>query len=849
VPLLRLLPVALFFLSGATGLVYEVVWMRWLALGFGVTVQATATVLATFMAGLALGSWALGRWVDGRRRPLLVYAALEAGIGLYALAAPALFEQVQPAYVALHRLGLPAPLFAFGRAALLGAVLLPPTILMGGTLPALARYFVARREGLGAHVGLLYFVNTAGAVAGCLLAGFLLIERLGLDGTTLVAASGNAGIALVAGAIGLRARPLPGHAGRAAPRPRPDAAGTPAHVRLALAAITLSGFASLGYEVLWTRALTRYLYNSTYAFTTMLATFLTGLALGSAVYGARWSRTATPLRLFALLELGVGAGFLVSYAIFPDLMTVSAAVVPDPVLRSFGDSVVVMFVRAALVLAVPTFLLGATLPLATAVCTESLERVGQGVGRVYAWNTAGAIAGSLGAAFVLIPGLGMQGTLVALATLNFALAGALGVASASARAPRFATAAGVALAWLVALALLPPQVFRRTFAPASGKLVFYREGVTDTAGVFEAGSGRHRHRILLFADQRGTAGTHSASWNFFLGHLPVLIHPGTPRRALHICLGAGNSLNALASEPSIERIDSVELSETARDAAPYFWTNDGVLADPKVHHHVDDGRTFLMSARTKWDVIVLEPPEVFTAGVINLYTREFYREAAARLADDGLFAQWLLVGQASLEDERMVLRAFYDVFPWATAWKQPREAALLLVGSKQPWAIDYQRLRARFARGRVAQDLSLTPIRDVDELLGYLVFDPPAFADFVRGATPVTDDRTVLDFDVPRMAGAGFGFGLMQWGHGQPLAIDPAHALAERMRFYLAQRRAVVPFLTDLGPADPAAVEARIDAARARRLGPLRLPTEEEWHALRADPSLRWNEGQQSAAR
>jgi spermidine synthase len=819
--LLRGAVLSVFLVSGAAGLAYEVVWTRSLSLIFGVTAFAAATVLAAFMGGLALGSWALGRGVDRQKHPLLVYAVLETGIGLYALLVPTLFESLQGPYLLLHRLDLPSPVFGLARALLAGLVVLVPTALMGGTFPVLVRFFVRSHREVGVGTATLYAVNTTGAIAGCLLAGFVLIERLGLTGTTRLAAAANLAAAATAAVLSWMLASKGGAepagprdaeaAGTAEGSPLSTAEGSPlsaATRRLVLVCIGLSGFAALGYEVLWTRALLRYLYNSTYAFTTMLATFLMGIAIGSAIYALLRGRIRRPLLAFAALELLAGFGFVASGLSFEQMGELSGA----GSIRSFADSLGVMFVRAASILLLPTIFLGAALPLATELCTRGLSTLGDVVGRVYAVNTFGAILGSLAAGFVLIPAVGMQGCLTALVAVNLACAAALAIAEAEG-ASRRALAAVVGFGLLpIPLLAIPSDLFRRTFAPPNENLVFYREGATDTVGVVDGPLGRN----ILYEDRRGTAGTWTYRWNFFFGHLPLLLHPGVPKSVLNICFGVGNSLSAAASHGSVERITSVELSPHVIDAAGYFWTNNGVASDPRVRIVIDDGRNFVLTDDGSYDVIELEPPETFTAGVINLYTREFYRDAAARLAPEGVLIQWLPVGEAPLEQEKMLFRAFTDVFPEATAWRQLEDGAILLVGSRQPLRIDYQRLQERMREPRVARDLELIEIRDADHLLSFFTLDPPALEAFVRGVEPVTEDRTVLDFSMPRFVGSGFGLGSLN-----PIAEEggrnPGQTFNERMQYYFAQRRSVLPHLEKLQGEDPAAVEARI-AAHARLL-------------------------------
>jgi spermidine synthase len=811
-----------FFASGAAGLVYQVLWTRQLSLIFGVTTYAVATVLATFMGGLALGSFVLGRMVDRSRNPLAWYALLELGIGLYALVVTPLFHSLRVPYVALHGLEGSYATLAALRALLAALVLLPPTTMMGGTFPALTRYWVRASADIGRGAGLLYFVNTSGAIAGCLLTGFIMLEHLGLSGTTKVASVLNISVALVALFLS-RSQPE-------VASPETSASDTALPGRLSRSAVTfalvcagLSGFVSLAHEVLWSRALLRYLYNSTYAFTTMLATFLLGIAMGSAVY-ARWlHRVRRPLLLLGALQMLVGVGFLASSIVFPHLPYITDLLAGGTRITSFAQSLSIMVLNAGLTLLLPTILLGASFPLATSLAAKRLSSLGSAVGVVYAINTFGAILGSVGTGFVLIPTLGMRGTLTVLIVLSVAGGGALALAAVQRPAARLTTIACTAALLAVTLWSARDDVFRRTFAPSGRSLVYYREGATDSVAVVE----HLGQRVIMYDDRRGTAGTNSFRANYFFGHLPILLHPGVPRRVLHICFGVGNSLSAVAAHDDVEDVDSVELSPHVVEAAPYFWTNSGVIAHPKVRTIIDDGRNYVMASRQTYDVIVLEPPETFTAGVINLYTPEFYRDVLERLAPDGIMMQWIPTGASPIEQERMLFRAFSDVFPHVTVWRQLNSGCLLLIGTRAPLTIDYQRLRARMAEPRVRRDMDLSGVRDADHLLSFLIFDEPGLAAFVRDATPVTDDRTVLDFTIPRYLGSGFGLG--SWNvRAQRDGRNPFGEAMLRMNFYVKQRRSALPLLTNLGGEAPQAIGRRIAASAIIRI-PLDYVPEAKW--------------------
>jgi spermidine synthase len=576
-------------------------------------------------------------------------------------------------------------------------------------------------------------------------------------------------------------------------------------VRVALIAVGISGFAALAYEVIWTRALLRYLFNSTYAFTTMLGAFLAGIAIGSWLYQWLPGRKSHPLLLFAAIEAAVGLGFAISSATFANLPALSELLTGGSAISSFREATLGMFARASLILLPPAICLGAAIPAAAEICTRRADRVGGSIARVYATNTLGSVLGSIAATFVLIPLFGMHGSLLVLIGLNAAMAASLAAVAPMAPRARWAALAACGALVLAAVAWVPPDLFQRSFAPAGSRLLYYEEGATDTVGVGEHAG----HRTMLYDDQRGTASTSSYAGNFFLGHLPMLLHPGEPQLALHICFGVGNSLSAMASHDSLERVDSVELSPNVTGAAGFFWTNDRVLENPKVRSIADDGRNFVMASRERYDVIALEPPEPFTAGVINLFSREFYQDALERLADDGVMLQWIPVGLAPLDEERQLFRAFSDVFPHVTAWQQLNQhGPILLVGTRQPLEIDLQRLKRKMSAKRVRQDLALGGIRDVYRLLATFVYDADGFAAFVDGVEPVTDDRTTLDFSIPRYIGSGFGLG---WGV-QAVADGrtPITAIVGRKEFYDSEKRSVMPYLTNLGDTTTAQVAERI---------------------------------------
>lgn len=613
----RLLVLLLFFVSGATGLVYQVIWTRQLSLVFGVTIFAASAVLAAFMGGLALGSHLVGRRIDRVRNPVRVYAWLEIGIGLCAVGVMFALPAIEPIYVATARaLEGNFLLFNLVRVLLAAAVLLVPTTLMGGTVPAIARALVQSRDEVGWNVGLLYAVNTFGAVVGCLVTGFLLIPAFALTWIIVVTAVVN----LAIGAVLIVFRVGEGEAAAsgteiASGTDTPSGSETPLGdsaeetwelsprgpgASLAIVVFAVSGFVALGYEVLWTRALVVHLHNSTYAFTVMLAVFLTGLALGDALLMRDYDRIQRPLLWLGWVQVLTGISVVFAASTYSAAPEITALLFGVQSVESFGGSITLMVARAALVLLPTTLFLGMVFPLVARVVCREMSSLGRHLGGAYAANTGGAIAGALATPFLMIPFLGMRGTLLLLVFVNLAL-GAACLWYALDRAPlRLAAAGAVACAAATTLFGVPQRLFFDALETDTWKLIFYREGVTDTTGVWE--STRSGHRWITYGDMRGTAGTMTSPFNRREAHLAHLLHPN-PTRSLHIGFGVGNSLAATALHPEVEDVHCVELSPHVRETASYFPTNDGILEHPKFELIIDDGRNFLMRNREPYDVI------------------------------------------------------------------------------------------------------------------------------------------------------------------------------------------------------------------------------------------------------
>jgi spermidine synthase len=772
---------ACFFISGVAGLIYEVLWARYLALFIGSTAMAQVIVLATFMGGLAAGSYVFGRLVDRMDAPLKLYVYLEFGVGLYALL---LFDPIHQAgrsvFFAMARgAEVEAGGLVAGKLAASVLTLLLPTFLMGGTFPALGRHMVRTLAAVGPKISRLYFLNSLGAVGGCLAAGFFLIRAAGLDFTMTIAAALN--ILSGLGAMIVSAR---GADARASGAPTQDATPSPDATTATdrvpgvafwtlLICVGLSGAVSMAYEVAWIRLLTLVLGSSTYSFSLMLATFILGLSLGGLFLSLR-KRTEGYGRIFGWCEIAVGLTVLLSlpfYVRLPFLFNQIASFLSrEP--ETFPLYQLCKFLLCALVMIVPTILQGVTFPAATRALIDNVGSLGRRVGLVLAVNTVGAVGGTIYAGFYGLPGLGIKGLL----ELAVALNGILGLAILLAvRPPKgswrplLGALAATAAVWLWHSSqmgewnkgVMTSGVYRirnrvNSYEEllervAKQPLLFYRDGIDATIAVVQDEDDRGQPEKLLVINGKVDASTSGdLPTQKLLGHLPMLLHPD-PKNILVIGLGSGATVGAIMAHQGVERIDFVEISGDVVEASRHFAAVNGEYwSDPRVHPHVEDAKTFLQTTARQYDLIINEPTNPWIAGVAGLFTREYYEICLDRLAPGGLYTQW----QQSYELEDlyflMMLETFTGVFPCYTQWN-PVETDTIQIGSLQPYAPDFDRMRRRIEEPAVKEDLEMFGISSFLSILATQMAnraDAPFHVSWTN--TEHSDAFPLLDYVAPR---------------------------------------------------------------------------------------------------
>ncbi len=773
----------LFFLSGFTSLIYEVIWTRKFGLVFGVTTYAVSTVLAAFFAGLAIGSYTAGRLVDRTRlNPLRLYGVIEGLIGVYALLLPVMLGLVEKTYPMVYgRVGESFTLFTLYRFAVSFVLLVLPTILMGATLPVLSKLLVDREEVLGLNVGRLYAINTFGAVAGTFCAGFLLIPALGVPNTTLAAANGNFFLVLVALAISLapemRGGGVPGTA-RGEESRTPGAEGSqpsgPAGLatsdKLILGLAFASGLAILALEVVWTRSLVLILGSTTYAFSTMLTAVLVGIATGSAFFAPIADRTKNRGALVAFLMFSGGLFAALGPAIINQLPFVFLKL-SDWAVGQFSLVIVAQFIVCFMLVFVPTFLSGASFPILVRMYSRGAQSVGRTVADIYAINTFGGILGSLLGGFVLVKLLGLQPSLTVAALFLMAVGGPLAMLLARpwGRGERAVGALGMVAA-VVLLGFLHPRfdtkVLFAGWGPFAGgyyvsrmsgstvdvtdrhmqRLLYHKEGVSASVDVLETAWGDKI--ISINAQPVATTYLYDMRALKMLGHLPVLLHPN-PKDVLLIGMGAGVSTGTIASYPGVDDVTVVELSEEVPGGTRKFADlNFNALDNPKVKAVINDGANYVKATTKQYDIISSDPIHPFISGNGILYSYDHWMKCKDRLKDGGVLAQWLPLYQLSPTDFATIIGSFTDAFPNSTMWFCGIDT--VLIGVKGEFKVDVDAMARQMSDPTIMSDLLSMGVHEPADVLGWYVAGPAEMKSMGAGAPRNLVERPVLEFTAPK---------------------------------------------------------------------------------------------------
>lgn len=775
-----------FFLSGACGLIYEVVWTRIAILILGNTVFAVSTVLSVFMGGLALGSLIFGRLVDRleEKKPskgcsisLFLYAVIEAGIGLYCFFTPFLFEKFGFIYLFLSGL-FPDSFFLsmLFRFLFCFLILIIPTSLMGATLPVISKFFIREFKKVGEGVGILYALNTFGAVAGTFIAGFIALPLIGVKLTIFSAAAINLAAGIVAYVIGMRLRETKEVS--ITPIARPSSGSNTLTDKkwkkwelTLLIGFFVAGLVSMIYEICWMRILCLIIGSSVYAFSTMLITFLAGIALGSFLFGRFKGRREVDLNLFGALEIAIGFIVILTFPIF-SLLPYFLARFSSNFTSSYIFFLAIEFIFSFMVMILPTLLMGMAFPVVSQIYTRNFSHIGFSLAKVYSSNTFGCILGSVLAGFLFIPFLGLQNSIILGATLNVLIGCFLILTSAKRKfLPKFFRAGTSLFFFSLILLYLPPMdkeiisegIFlyknknegsfsRLSFISGikqSKQLKFYKEGINSTISVHLFPPCTLSLKVNGKAD--ASNGQSDMLNQLLAGYLPCFFHPN-PKDVLVIGLGSGVTLGAVCELAEVKKADCVEIEPAVKEAASFFSKeNHNVLKNPKASIFINDGRNFLLASPRKYDVIICEPSNPWMAGINNLFTLDFYNLCKEKLNPQGIICQWVHLYAMSLSDIKTVINTFGSVFPDCSIWST-NTGDILLIASKKNFKIDYNLIKKRFLENPVIKkDMAIIGIERPYSIFSSFVLGEEETTKLLAGfSLKNTDDFPIIEFSAPK---------------------------------------------------------------------------------------------------
>jgi len=759
----------MFLASGAASLVYQVIWFKQLQFVLGSSTFAVSVTVASFFFGLSLGSWLGGRLADRLRRPLRVYGLLELSLSVVSLAVTLLLSKWSVWAPAL------APLL--GERSLASSVLtllvssstlVLPTMLMGATLPLLAKYLIREQQALARRIGLLYGINTLGAAIGCAAVGLLLIGTLGVLQSALVGSAIYVSIAVLAGVLVLRAPTADGTVAvtptasppiATSPTASPvDPADSSGGVVVLVLVFAVSGFVSIAYEVLWFRILANFSLHTVYAFSAMLSTYLLGLVLGALICAKFLApRKDRLLAYFAQLQLLIATAAMVTEALLGRSRNILVAIaalperlgIPARLLEPLASTPEIMLL-CLVVLLVPTTLIGIGFPLASELTIHHLPALGRRLGKLYALNTLGGTLGSLTAGFLLLPYLGTQASLTVIIALNLLLFAVTVASQPSLRRDRRLWRLGVEGIVVVGVGMwfMGPRYLADAQTNFQGGRVLAFEETRDATFVvmgYHSEEAGDYQQLLVNGASYANNSPPGRRYMAILGHLPALLHPG-PRSVLVACVGTGTTVGALTVHPEVQAISAVDLAQAVFDFAPLFEPlNHRFHLQPQVEGIVSDARHYLLTTTHEFDIITFEPPPPQDAGVVNLYSREFYQLAKRRLEPGGMVAQWVPLDLSRQALPRMMIRTMMAEFPHVSLWI-PNRMEGVVIGSMEPLRIDLAEWRRRMSAPPLRTDMEAIGFGSPEGLAATFVAADRALAGLVGDGPVVTDDHPRIEY-------------------------------------------------------------------------------------------------------
>lgn len=776
-----------FFLSGLAGLMHQVIWARLLVQLIGSTAHAQMIVLAVFMGGLAIGATWFGKLADQHRHPLRLYIILELVIGGYCLLVPWLLDLTELGYVGMARSFFDqSALTLLLRVSLVTLLILGPSVLMGATLPVMSRHLVHRLKDTQRQVANLYALNSLGAVVGVGLAGFVMLPLFGIHAALGVASLLNfiaAAVVIRAALYETHARPPKNSSVNNPPKP----SYSTAQYVVTLFALVCTGFAAMSYEVLFNRIIALAFGASTYSFSIMLISFITGISIGSAIV-ARLNINR-PLWLLGLSQLAVVAALLTATPLIsrmPYLIDLLRIALQN---TSYGFEIyqVGKGLLCLGVLLAPTIFLGFSFPLVTSIQVRNPQEIGARVGSTYAWNTLGNVMGVTITGLILLPTLGLLGAFHFSLALNLVGGIALlAVADESGYGRRIAAGATISLViliyiqqgsdWSDAINLARNHLRLRTAPPPStAASVSVTPPKAHPASSFEAWqqtyiarqqdheeffftedahatvlvTGNADNRHLYVNTKPDASNTNDLDTQLLMAHAPLLLATDA-RKVLIIGYGSGITAGSALRHP-IDQADIVEISPAVVRAGHLFeGDNYQVLQDTRAHTYIEDGQSFLRTAPNRYDIIISQPPNPWIAGVGGLFTVDYFQSARDRLTAHGLFAFWFHAYEQSDESVGLIIRTVAAIFPHVMLFADNDLGNLIAVASTSPIEPNFTKMEHRYQTPGVKQDLARLGISNLAGFLSHHRLSQSQFAALSGSGSVNTVEHQRLEYMAPR---------------------------------------------------------------------------------------------------
>lgn len=794
----------LFFASGVSGLIYEVVWIRMFGLVLGNTTYAISIIIGSFFAGLGLGGFYAGRYIDKvinksyKDRPsrepkkrgnkiILIYGFLEIGIAAAALIVGVGTSGIEGLLVWLNEyVNYSSTLFNIIRLISSFGLLILPTTLMGATLPVLSKYIIREHKGLRSGLGTLYGINTIGAALGCLITGFFLIETIGVNATIYTAAILNLLIGLISialerlGVFDIKqtneqisdtfkqeekqktiSKSKAKHKTIKSERLTDEKKQTLPNstILIVIIAFGIAGFTSIAYEITWTRMLSSIFLNSIYSFTTMLTTFLCGLGIGAFVISRFFRHSKNPIMIFGVVEFCIGLSGFLLIILFSLLPKISAKVLShyseNNSNTTWVSNVYVEFVLSFMVIIIPGILIGMTFPLATQIITTNIRSVGRSIGNIYSINTLGGIFGAIITGCLMIPLLGLKINQTYIASLNIIIGIVLLFITTANKTEQQTTnnilrKVVIPLCTLVAIGVGTfCSIYDIRIWDKNKELLFYNEGSAATVSVVRSKDGNRG----LVVNRRYTLGTSVATpLQRRMGYIPLLLHQ-RPQKVLVIGMGTGITLGAVSSYDLTEKVNCLEIIPAVVKASKRFFANENSMINSKKTHIIaEDGRNYILINKQQYDVIISDLFVPYHAGAGSLYTKEHFDICRERLYDNGLFCQWLPLYQMSDKEFKIICKTFINSFPFTTLWYCNFERGFIcgLVGSKKRLNLDPVALKQRIENPKLKSKLMNSIIGSAEELLSLYVTNKKGLEHFTENDIINSNNNPIIEFMAPK---------------------------------------------------------------------------------------------------